>query len=75
MTIRLTKHLNRIERLRAAGDPASAPRATVLRLAPSEASAPHFAALIERGEHRRGWPVLSIRADWSTVAQAGSPTA
>jgi hypothetical protein len=75
MTRGLGNRLSRIERLRAAGDPPAAPRATVLRLAPDEASAPHLVALIERSEHRRGWPVLAIRADWPAVAQAGSLTA
>lgn len=68
----LERRLDRIERTRAGRDPAALPRAAVLYVAAGEATGPRLAAMIERGEHRRGWPVLTIRADWAAVHATGS---
>lgn len=68
----LRRRLDRIERARAARDPAMMPRAAVLYAVPGEDTGRRLAAMIQRGEHRRGWPVLTIRANWATVHVAGS---
>ncbi|MCJ2067925.1 hypothetical protein MKK75_03730 [Methylobacterium sp. J-030] len=68
----IRRRLDRIERIRGGRDPAVMPRAAVLYAAPGEDTAPRLADMIGRGEHRRGWPVLTIRADWPVLRHPGA---
>ncbi|MCJ2067917.1 hypothetical protein MKK75_03675 [Methylobacterium sp. J-030] len=68
----LHRRLDRIERTRAGRDTTTLPRVAVLYAAPGEDTAPRLADMIERGEHRRGWPVLTIRADWPVLRHPGA---
>jgi hypothetical protein len=61
----LERRLRRIETRLAPSRPRAA---TILHLQPSEDAAPHIAARVAAGSYRDGWPLLIVRAAWSSGA-------